>query len=669
MAEKTNSSGRRPEKRKPPVKRNADRSLKEMLKSAGYLDNKLEGYFLNNLIRKGSAFLRYSSTSAKIGISLGFLFAVFFLSSIVYFNPALRRNVTDILLLAAYLWLIFTVIITLLAIVIGFIITTIHKIVRGSAGKVNASFVSAVIISAAVFGYLSVWWIKASSGAGLSRTGIRDLIALVLIFALSFIFGKLIFFGALALLRRNQDEYQISKSLSLSRKHFIWAAASALLFFSFLFFLAGTDLMQPEKRVSSEYTIVYPKYKVRLVAIDGLDRTLLNRMMKLGKAPMFDRLIRSGAAGLLKIEGRFVPPVFWTTVATGVDPSVHGIADISARKFAGVKTSFQGTLGEPVLGSALMTLIPSSRSGGTLPITANLRRSKAFWNILTDKTLAAGVVNWWASWPCEKINGFEVSERFLYKLEKKEKLDKDIYPDDLFSKSGLDYDKIRSEFDVFYQKFFPNSFTDGLSNSNKKGINDAAWIDYFHMRLFVKLTDKYDVFLSGLYLPGADIIQNKLLGSAADLTLNDLQTSMEVLESYYMFLDELLTPVVEKSSGADYTLLFITPGRDIDIGSGKNAKADGFYIFNGPSVKINAASQPITSLDVTPTVLFLMGFPQSGDFKGRPVSALFEPDFVSKLNAAFIETFGDRVTDSSENVESNFSREVLEQLRSLGYIN
>lgn len=643
--------------------------LREMLRSAGYFDDRLEGYFLRNLIHKGSAFLKYSFMSIKLGILLGFIFSVLFAAAIAYFNPILLKNFKDILVLTAYLWLIFAILIAISAIVIGFIISSIQKMIHGVAGKVNASLVSAIIISAAVFIYMSVWWIKASSGVGMSKTGLRDLVALGLIFLISLLLGKLVFIGSVAMLKKEDKDIYSGKIIHIKRKHLIFAAAIALIFFSFLFFIIGTKIIQPEKRDSSDYTIVYPKYKIRLIGIDGIDKMLLEHLIKKGQAPFFSTLFNNGVLGDLSIEGRFVPPVFWTTIATGVNPAVHGIADISARRFAGVATPFQATLGEPVLGTALMALIPTSSTDPTVPITANLRRSKTFWNILNDKTLPVGIVNWWVTWPCDTINGYEVSERLLYKLDKKEKLDKDIYPDDMLEKTGSNYAEMSDQFQRFFLKHYPSTFSDNLKDEVLKDIREAAWIDYFYANLWMRLQMKYDVFMSGLYLPGADIVQNKLLGAKVFKDLADLKINIEAVERYYVFLDELLSLTVGPSSKNDYTMVIVTPGRNINLMSDSLGIKKGFYFIAGPGLKKDAHPQSLTALDVTPTILFLLGFPQSGDFDGKPVTSIFNIETVSKLNAAVIETFGDRSVGSSEQEKSNFSREVLEQLRNLGYIN
>jgi hypothetical protein len=647
----------------------SETGLRELLRSAGYLDNRLERYFVRNLKRKGSAFLRYISTSLKIGAAIGFLFAVFFAAAIVYFNPALLHNIKDIFLLTAYLWLIFTIVFSVFALLIGIIISYVQSYIHGGAAKVNASLISAIIIGVAIFSYLSVWWIKASMVAGLSRTGMRDLIALSLIFALSLFLGRLVFLAGVALIRRNEANLSFGKTIRFRRKHLIGAAFAALIFFSLLFFLIGARIIQPEIRASSDYTIVYPKHRMILVAIDGVDHILLDKLIERGKLAFLKKLLDSGLTGSLEIDEGFVPPVFWTTVATGMNPAEHGIANMSARRFAGVATPFQESLGEPVFGSALMTLIPSSGSDSTVPITANLRRSKTFWNILNDKTLPVGIVNWWVTWPCEEVNGFEVSERLIYKLDKKEKLEKDIYPGDLLDKSGFDYDESLRIFNRVFSEHFPPHFTDSIGKETAKSLKDAAWIDFFYSSLYSALYKKYNVKLAGLYLPGMDIVQSKLLGADVYKNLDDLKNRLEAVERYYIFLDGLLAQSIGQLSKDDYLLLLATQGREVRLTENSGRSPNGFYTITGPEVARGTEAPAITPRDITPTVLYLLGFPRSAEFRGKPAEGLFNKALRSRLNAVVVETFGDRAVAAPDGTNSNFSREVLEQLRNLGYIN
>src|SRR5258706_3811582 len=77
-----------------------------------------------------------------------------------------------------------------------------------------------------------------------------------------------------------------------------------------------------------------------------------------------------------------VSPLLWTTMATGVGPDRHGVAEFQAIETA---------------------------SGRRVPITSRFRRVKALWNILDAAGGTSAFVGWWASYPAEAVRGFQVS--------------------------------------------------------------------------------------------------------------------------------------------------------------------------------------------------------------------------------------------------------------------
>ena len=74
-------------------------------------------------------------------------------------------------------------------------------------------------------------------------------------------------------------------------------------------------------------------------------------------------------------------------------------------------------------------------------------------------------------------------------------------------------------------------------------------------------------------------------------------------------------------------------------------------------------------LDVAPTILALLGLPVAEDMDGRVLTELITPEFLSAHPLHTIETYetGDR--SEPQAIESPYDEEVLERLRSLGYIN
>lgn len=123
--------------------------------------------------------------------------------------------------------------------------------------------------------------------------------------------------------------------------------------------------------------------KVFFLGIDGLSWTVMGRLLAAGDLPNFERLTR---------EGAFMPdfdtmsstasPVVWTTVATGREPTDHGITDFIER-------------------------LPN---GALIPFTNRARKAKAIWEVAIDNGVSVGVAGWWASWPAEEVDGWIITD-------------------------------------------------------------------------------------------------------------------------------------------------------------------------------------------------------------------------------------------------------------------
>jgi predicted AlkP superfamily phosphohydrolase/phosphomutase len=105
--------------------------------------------------------------------------------------------------------------------------------------------------------------------------------------------------------------------------------------------------------------------------------------------PNLAALIERGSRSRLLTISPTLSPVIWTTIATGVKPERHGIVDFTA---------------------------VNKDTGAAVPVTSNLRRVPALWNILSGAGRTVGFVGWWASFPAEKVDGYIVSDRIAYQL-------------------------------------------------------------------------------------------------------------------------------------------------------------------------------------------------------------------------------------------------------------
>ena len=126
--------------------------------------------------------------------------------------------------------------------------------------------------------------------------------------------------------------------------------------------------------------------KVLLIGIDGATWEIIDRLLGEGKLPTIKSLIDSGVRSPLETLKPTLSPAIWTTIVTGKLPDNHGIL------------GFDGVPG--------LTM-------RTLP-TSQMRKTKAVWNILSDIKGTVGFINWWCTWPAEKVSGFIVSDRATY---------------------------------------------------------------------------------------------------------------------------------------------------------------------------------------------------------------------------------------------------------------
>lgn len=140
----------------------------------------------------------------------------------------------------------------------------------------------------------------------------------------------------------------------------------------------------------ARYTEARPDYapssqgtgKVMLIGLDGATWQLLDEFSAEGLLPNIDRLRATGVSANLVTHGRRVSPAVWTGIATGWSHAKHGVVGF--------------TVPEPLTGR--------SRVVGSMD-----RKKPAVWQILSELGRTSVVVNWWATYPAEKINGAVVS--------------------------------------------------------------------------------------------------------------------------------------------------------------------------------------------------------------------------------------------------------------------
>ena len=126
--------------------------------------------------------------------------------------------------------------------------------------------------------------------------------------------------------------------------------------------------------------------RLLVVGLDGLDWSIADPLIAAGRMPNLARLARQGVRADLLSLSPMLSPVVWTTIATGVEPTRHGILDF----------------------------VVQAADGTRQPVTAAQRRAPTVWEMLSREGLSVGVVGYWASWPAEPVRGYVVSDRIAY---------------------------------------------------------------------------------------------------------------------------------------------------------------------------------------------------------------------------------------------------------------
>lgn len=137
--------------------------------------------------------------------------------------------------------------------------------------------------------------------------------------------------------------------------------------------------------------------KVIVVGLDGLEPSIVERLLGDGQLPNFARLLPSDNA--LPRVGTTTPaqtPVAWSTFATGMNPGGHGIFDFLRR-------DAQRYL--PDLGLVRY----QQKSAVTPPAPVNLRRGKTIWERLSDEQIPASVIRCPCTFPPDKFRGRQLS--------------------------------------------------------------------------------------------------------------------------------------------------------------------------------------------------------------------------------------------------------------------
>jgi hypothetical protein len=636
--------------------------LRARLRDLGYLDAGVDRFVLGP-VRVGQNLPGLAwRASVRIGLLAALLLGPSAAIALGVRLPGLVTGIRDAAVLALYLGALFGIGTTVLAFAATLLLGFLASRARGDAAIQRTgprlARSAGLVVTVASLGYLVSWWRAVNPAGTVWLVAGWTWPVLALSTAISMLLGHATMMAVLAAAARRTHEVSPSFKLPshawLSRLRLaglVFAAGAVLLFVS-----TRHDRPMPAPgpaRPAARGAIAPTGVRLTVLAVDGLDLPFLERLAAAGRVPRLARLL-SGARLVIPASDAPDPARTWTSLATGQAASVHGVTGIEARSVSGM----DGTVPASATGLAGALAAATDLVRLTRPaVTTGLqRRSKTFWEVASDFGLRTAVVNWWASWPAPPDAGIVLTDRATLRLERGGVLDAELAPPSIYDALRPAWPALRDAARRSVLEAFRGAEGEEAVVMRRAAEQDALACA-LAARVFTTETD-----LCAVYLPGLDIAQHNLLGPSGGggLPASALAARLEALERYYEYLDAAVAALLDQAPAVRAFALVADPGRAAARGPGLLALTGGPA---EPGVRLDG-----TGADIAPTILYVLGVPVSRELPGTVREGLARETFRSRYPVQRVDAYAPRIVAPRPPAANPLDRDMLDRLRSLGYI-
>jgi hypothetical protein len=649
------------------------------------------------------------------GALLGFLAA----AATLALNPVLLRSFGDVIRLLLGLQFVYAIGCLALGL-IGASIKTLVFLATGrqlSDTKTAAGVAGfAFFLLGALYGFSWCRWHEIGGLAPDSPLRFRDLPVLLAIALVAALLARLMAY-AFYILIVYVKKPELRRPGDLRRTGFV-------LFYMAIVFALSVAVMRftskpPAAQSGLTRETIHPTGRqVRLLGTDGMDAEDVRWLRSRGHLGWAERLLQ-GVRAAVEVPAGGVPPMVWTIVATGKDLAAHGVVDYQTQVVKGLKTTLRIGPNQVGIFDLFHTVLPFFHMTRSEPIKSYMRESKGLWNMAAEARLRVVAVNWWVSWPAERVRGAVVSDHAWLKLTgpiaaeeagaeasaasqtaaraaasvlipedgmvgamtplrpdgEPLLLERETWPPRLLMElsplAGLDgADSLpRLELsDSLCARYGPPPAPEALAVFRRVGLPiDILRSDLFYAQSAALLLDRENPDLWMLHLPGPDILR-RVLQIRYPRPAEREAARREALEAYWATLDPAVAACVRsrEDGNRDTRLLWLTlPGKpwpDADAGprAGMLAVTGG-----GGNASGRMLPSPVQLSEIAPTVLWLLGLPVARDMDGSPRTDALAADAEG---VRWIASYGRQQAEGLEQAAGTLDQEMLERFRSLGYI-
>ncbi len=385
--------------------------------------------------------------------------------------------------------------------------------------------------------------------------------------------------------------------------------------------------------------------KVVMIGFDGISIEAVDDLAARGELPVFAMVKENGATLRLNSFGEMLSPVIWTTVITGKIPEKHGISNFITEKSPKGKMSFN--------------------------VYSHNRKTKALWNIIPDNGGKAAIINWWGTFPCEKVDGRIVSKQFLESYSpKKIYSENSVYPAEYSATCMSIVDRVTKEYDLRSRELnfrYPEEHSVHY-------FKDESVLEIFSDTYSSGLFDYYAAYfwqldqIQHIYYYAYDRDYEEKLIPERGLKIRGNYTE-DIITDYYRYYDEILGRIISQIS-EDTILLLVSDHGFGMISTGipwHVEKTYGFIYSKGDYIKKGYSAVDIEMVDFVPTVLYILGYPVARDMDGRVISEVLNPAFFNR-EIQYIDSYDNGFSVEEQEFLNPVEEEQLERLKTLGYI-
>ncbi|MBI2839195.1 MAG: alkaline phosphatase family protein [Acidobacteria bacterium] len=412
--------------------------------------------------------------------------------------------------------------------------------------------------------------------------------------------------------------------------------------------------------------------RVIFLGFDGASPNLMEPLVAQGKLPAIRRLMEAGSYGHIKTFRPTESGILWTSVATGKTMLKHGVIDWTYVKEAGLQVPYE----DPA------------------------RKVKTFWEILSERGIRTGTVNWWWTYPAAPIdNGYIITDRYRLMTIIKP-APETVYPVSMFAgvrdkilrgrkasleemkrrgipewkpeDAGIPFGGSRKTLDAYPTYFAQDVSVDHASDYLWESQPVPVFSTYFRL---IDVTSHFAWHFVDEQLYRRTVeLENAGKLTPADVRRLDLEFA-RVIEPVYRFMDKIIEKYLNRMD--DRTALIVCSDHGFMYSRGGYAHAewaseapDGVVFYIGPGVKKGYRIPDATLFDIAPTVLYTIGQPLAQDMDGGLLRGTIEDSYLKRHPISYVPTYesGKRKTGTVADGKTEMDEKILEDLQTLGYI-